>query len=248
MSRLYGYVPSPQDERDWSLERLGAPLASIPDEINRDGLIEKIYNQRGSSCTGWGTARGWHLRARIQGDKTVAFPSAPLIYTEGRIADSASPTAPLEDVGCYPRLTLLATQKLGVVPLESWNDPSKDLTRPDWEILTESADARGVTFARVYGLDAMKRALAAGFPLVVGFKVDASFEDYRGGVWDGMRGQVLGGHCTCIFSYDAESLRGANSWDYDWGESGLYRISNRAAESEILEAFAVQLVENVGAT
>lgn len=243
MSRLYGYNPSPPDERDWSLEKFGAPRIQIPDAIYREHLIEKVYNQRGNSCTGWGTARGWHLRARIQGDMKVPFPSAPLIYTNGVIADSADPEAPLNDFGCYPRLTLLGCKELGVVPLESWNDPFQDLTRPDWGILRKSADMRGVTFARVYGLDEMKQALASGFPLVVGFKVDTSFEDYRGGIWDGVKGQLQGRHATCIFDFDTESLRGVNSWDYSWGNQGLYRISNRAAQSEILEAFAVQLVE-----
>lgn len=242
MTREYGkgYRPSPHDARDWELHKLGALSPSVPDRVNRDSLIESIYNQTGSSCTGWGTGRGWHTRARIQGDMAAPFPSAPLIYSEGRAADVVLADAPLLDQGCYPRLTLKACADLGVVPLDKWNGPAIQNARPDWETLRESADRRGVTFARVSGVDQMKVALANGYPLVVGFEVDQSFELYRGGIWNGMQGVSVGGHCTCFIGYDPDSFRGVNSWNDDWGESGLYRMSLNAAAT--IEAWAVQLV------
>ena len=239
--REFGYLPSPDDERDWPLYKLGeVTLEALADRVDNDRFVEQIYNQTGNSCTGWGTARAWHVRARIQGDSSVHFPSADLIYAEGRIADTADPDAPLDDIGCYPRLTLLATKQLGVVPLDRWTRSPAGVMRPDWGTIRESADMRGVSFARVYGVDEMKRSIASGFPLVVGFRVDTSFIDYDGGIWDGMNGEYRGGHSTCLLSYDEESLRGPNSWGDEWGESGFYRISNRAAEG--IEAWAVQLV------
>ncbi len=235
-----GFHPSPDDARDWPLHKLGARLLAFPDYVDNDHTIEQIYNQFGLSCTGWAAARAWHVRARLQGDVTAPFPSGPLIYTEGRAADAGTADAPLVDDGCTLRLVLQAETELGVVPLDRWNGPALQSIRPDWETLREAADMRGVSYARVYGVDEMRVALASGYPLLVGFQVDRSFEDYRSGVWDGMKGPPLGGHATCFTGYKIGSFRGVNQWDYDWGEQGMYWISDRAADG--IEAWAIELV------
>lgn len=236
-----GYRPSPPDERDWSLTRLGVTrLGALPDRVSYEQHVEAIYDQFGSSCVGWGLGRGWHVRARIQGDSAAPFPSAPAIYSLARSAED--PTAPLVDGGAYPRLGLYAISKLGVLPLERWNDPGQLNDRPDWEALRESADCRGIQYARLFGIDDIRRALAAGHPVAVGYQVDQSFVDYAGGTWDGMLGPAKGGHCTCLIGYEPGRLRGVNSWSYDWGESGLYWISDAAADG--IEAWAVELVSS----
>jgi hypothetical protein len=241
MSRFAkGSRPSPDDPRDWPLHKLTAARVAIPDVVNHENLIEVIQDQgQYGSCVGWGSTRAWHLRARIQGDLTVHYPSATAVYSEAVASDVGDPTVPLRDEGTFPRSGLTAMAKLGVVPLSAFN-PDVIPVRPNWATFTQSADRRGVQFARVYGATEMRTALAAGFPIVVGFDVDQSFEDYAGGVWNGMQSAALGGHCTCWFGYKPGAFRGVNSWSASWGESGMYWISDAAADG--VEAWAVQLV------
>jgi Papain family cysteine protease len=235
-----GCNPSPPDERDWSVERLGVAIGEpIPDEIDNDHLIEEVYDQYGQSCVGWGSGRGWHLRARLQGDSTAKYPSALAIYAPARAAEQGLADAPLQDNGTYIRTGLLAMAKLGVVPLELWNDPARTNDRPPWDILQASADRRGVQYARVYGVTEMRRALANRMPLVFGIQVDTSFEDHKDGVWNGMKGASKGGHCMCAIGYSLGAFRIVNSWGRDHGEGGLCWIADHAMESS--ECWAIQL-------
>lgn len=228
---LFGAQPSPDDERDWSLQKFGAPqFSALPTSVDHMRHVEQIFQQRGSSCCGWGTTRAWHVRARIQGDKVVPYPSAQLNYTLGRCALQAD-TGPLLDEGCWPRLTLMAAKELGMVPMDRWNDPLKQNERPDWGTLRESLDRRSVAFARLFGVEEMKIALAMGHPVVVAHEVDDSFVNYSGGIWEGPISGRTSGHCMCLIGYNDEDsvpwFRGVNSWDDDFGEEGTYRISQR---------------------
>ena len=252
MTRLYGCQPSPDDDRDWALGKFGAPsFSALPTKVDYSRFVEEMFQQRGNSCCGWGTTRAWHVRARIQGDMAVRYPSAPLNYTLGRCALQGD-VEPLADDGCWIRLTLLAAAKLGMVPLERWNDPANQNVKPDWETLRRSVDRRSVTFARVYGTDEMALALAMGHPLVVGFDVGSTFDNYAGGIWEGPEAGLATGHCTSLVGYNFEGAQdcfiGVNSWGADWGEGGLYRISKRSIPlMRRFEAWAVQLVNTEAA-
>lgn len=244
---LFGSQPSPDDGRDWSLQKFGAPqFATLPTRVDHMRHVEQIFQQRGSSCCGWGTTRAWHVRARIQGDKAVPYPSAQLNYALGRCALQGD-TGPLLDEGCWPRLTLMAAKALGMVPMDRWNDPLKQNERPDWETLRESLDRRSVAFARLFGVEEVKIALAMGHPVVVAFDCDKSFTDYRGGIWEGPISGLTSGHCTALVGYDDEDpvpwFRDVNSWDDDWGEEGTCRISQRCIPHlRRFEAWAVEAV------
>lgn len=232
---------SPHDARDWPLHRIGATSVRVPDAVNRDNLVKLVTDQSiTSSCVGQACARAWYTRAVLQGDINVEYPAPFAIYGVALAAEMVDPNGPLLDNGTYPRLGLKAMADVGVVAMNRWNDVGRVTERLPWEILRESSDRRGVRFARVDGQAEMRRALASGFPLVVAFDVDQSFEDYRGGVWTGMRGRSLGGHCTTLIGYDVGKFRGVNSWAETWGEHGLYWISDLAALD--IEAWAVELV------
>jgi hypothetical protein len=239
-SNRFGWRESPHDVRDWPLGRFGVgAVRTVPDSIDRGALVEAVYLQDGPSCTGWGIARGWHLRARLQGDRTAPFPCAPAIYGLARAREVGPEWKdPLPDVGAYVRQGLDAVNECGVLHLEGWAGPRD--RRPPWRALQASADHRGLRYARCWSTDEIRLALAAGYPVVIGHGVDQAYADYRGGIWPGLRGPAIGGHCTCLLDYTPDAARGVNSWDVTWGEAGLYRMAWPALIG--VEAFAVELV------
>jgi hypothetical protein len=237
-----GFRRSPPDSRDWGLHRLGVVRAdTLPDVISFEPLIDRIYDQGPTqSCTGWATARAWHLRAQIQGDKSARHPSALALYALARCAEVALPDATLTDEGTYPRLVLQAADALGVCPLETWSDLARVNDRPDWESLREGIDRRRVRYARINGAHDVRVALAAGHPVTIGIDVDAAFEEWTGGVWPGPTGPVLGGHDVCAVAYDSRGIRIINSWSEAWSDNGLAWLSDGAVDRS--ECWAVDVV------
>lgn len=91
-----------------------------------------------------------------------------------------------------------------------------------------AAGQRAVSYSRVVqSLNQLKGALAAGFPVVLGFTVYESFEGAdvaATGVvpMPGAGEKVLGGHCVVAVGYDDSSQRFIirNSWGAGWGQDG----------------------------
>jgi C1A family cysteine protease len=78
---------------------------------------------------------------------------------------------------------------------------------------------------------AIKQALAAGFPVIIGISVYESFESAAAAKtglipMPAKDEQMLGGHCMMAFSYDDETQTFGirNSWGEGWGDHGNCRI------------------------
>jgi len=65
-------------------------------------------------------------------------------------------------------------------------------------------------------------------PVEAAFTVFSDFPNYRSGVYQHVKGSALGGHAIRILGWGVE--RGtpywlvANSWNYDWGNNGTFKI------------------------
>jgi hypothetical protein len=80
-------------------------------------------------------------------------------------------------------------------------------------------------YARIYSLDELKQALAAGKIVVAGVYVTDSFMRWGGTGSIGVpEGAIYGGHAVVFCGYDdsRQAIRGVNSWGKKWGDNGFF--------------------------
>merc|ERR1712088_311315 len=65
-------------------------------------------------------------------------------------------------------------------------------------------------------------------PVEAAFTVFADFPNYKSGVYQHVSGGALGGHAIRILGWGEENGTPywlvANSWNYDWGDKGTFKI------------------------
>ena len=241
MSRYYGWRPSPKDERDWPLSRLGLVQGVFgrPDSVDYSHMIDKIVDQVGPSCVGEGTARGVHVRRMIEG-AVADLPDALFIYALAR-AYEVGPDGPLPNDGAFIRNALQVINDCGVAPRGTCS-PDDILQRPNWRAMQLAADSRQLEYARLLSADEARSALWSGFPVVIGGDVDQAYCD-RGPSdppWNGVAGTVLGGHCRCLVGYEPGALLEVNSWGTNWAQGGFSWLTDSVVDSS--ELWAVKMV------
>jgi len=91
----------------------------------------------------------------------------------------------------------------------------------------------------IVGEENMKTEVSTNGPFEVAFEVYADFYSYATGVYQHKTGSYEGGHAVKLLGYGEEDgvkyWICANSWDYDWGEKGFFRILRGSNECGIEE-------------
>lgn len=235
---LCGLRPSPPDDRDWPIHKLGVDMgASIPAEVSYDSLVTIVYDQDGGTCVGESTARAWNLRALIQGARNALYPDPNAIFALANAVELGDPKLPIEDNGAIPRCALQAVKENGVLPRGLWSDR---LTRPDWATITNMADRRVIKYARCANAYQARQALAAGFPVKNGGPIDRAYTKWTTGVYPGLTGPILGRHDRCLIGYGSGWFLEINSWGALDAVRGRRKLSDVAVEE--CELWAMELV------
>jgi C1A family cysteine protease len=135
------------------------------------------------------------------------------------------------DSGAYIRDGIKAVYQYGA-PLESlWPYDARKLTvRPSYNAYTDAAKRKVKAYQRCANFAAVKTALAAGNPVVVGFDVYESFESDAVAATGVMpypnvnTEQLLGGHAVTIVGYNDQHswFIVRNSWGTSWGDHGYF--------------------------
>jgi len=117
-------------------------------------------------------------------------------------------------------------------PLESlWPYNVSHFTHvPSPAAIADAAKRKITKYQNAADITAVKDALAAGFPVVIGFSVYESFQDpsvANTGIMpmpNVNTEQLLGGHAVCIVGYDdhKQHFIVRNSWGPDWGDKGYF--------------------------
>lgn len=207
---------------------LGAPFSRIlPQKVDLRPKMPPVYDQGDlGSCTANA------ICGVVQYENHALQGSRLFLYYNERIVEGDVK----EDNGAFLSDGIASLATYGLCPEGDW---PYDITKfniqppnPCYEMAK-----RHMTHS-VYSLPQsileMKRALAAGFPFVVGIAVYESFESHavsRSGVvpMPGPSEECLGGHAVVCVGYNEATNRWImrNSWGTRWGDAGYFHLPYR---------------------
>lgn len=234
-----GRIADIGDIRDHPL-LLTAPPASLPSKVDLRPQMPPIGDQgQLGSCTAWASTAAY--RYELDRQKLPDFEPSELAqyyWTRGLEGTTKS------DAGGTIRDAVKVLATRGAAPESLWPYDVKQFAKAPPSTVTKAA---GTHLALEYQsvpqtLAAVKGALAAGYPVVIGISVYASFESdtvAKTGVvpMPGTREQMLGGHALLLVGYDDATSRFTvrNSWGTGFGDKGYvylpyaYVVSSKLA-------------------
>ena len=219
--KKYHWVRDKPDSRDHMFT--AAPV-SLPASVDLRSYASAIEDQgQLGSCTGNSVAGAIELIDR-KNSKNLDV-SRLFIYYQARLLEGTV----RYDAGAYIRDAMKAANKYGA-PLETlWPYAiNRFATKPSQMAYNDALRRRVTGYQRCVDFAAVKNALAAGRPVVVGFYVYESFESIgANGIMlypDVNTEQFLGGHAVCLVGYNDSTQRfiARNSWGTSWGDSGYF--------------------------
>lgn len=254
----WGMFPSPPDEHDWPLFRIAKIPEVLPKKVDLSHHIPFILDQQGCGVcvakSGVNALNIFFNSKKMLPDKGL---SSLFLYTRCKQEDGMP-----DDEGTYPRVALKIMQKEGVcsaklLPFEGKCKPLPVLTQ---QMKSNAQNYKIKAYARVYGVEQIKQALAAGKVVMVGTMVTKdNWLDGDEWILEPL-GQWLGLHATLLCGYDDTLehagyrgfFKGINSWGEGWGEKGFYYMAYDYTKWEnkdlpglfaLMEAWAVEFEE-----
>jgi C1A family cysteine protease len=232
----FGWRRDRPDHRDYLLhERVRLPLAGmLPIAVDlrlSEHLDDPIFDQgQIGSCTANAIASALQFVERATGLTADVTPSRLALYYWERVLEGSVD----EDVGAELRDGLKVVAGLpGYVDESLWPyHVGRFAEAPPPPVVAAAARNRATRYMRVVvSAASMKQALAAGFPVIVGFDVFepmVSDQVARTGIlprpFSGQ--QPIGGHAVLLVGYDdaARVWICRNSWGSDWGRDGYFTV------------------------
>ncbi|MFG1798392.1 C1 family peptidase [Nocardia sp. NPDC049149] len=172
------------------------------------------------SCVAWAT--GYTGYGVLMNEQNIANgPMAPM-FTYSQIAKG-------NDQGTWAGVALPMQQRQGIdTKADYWQGDFDYTTQPDAK---ERANAARYKLSGAQDLSSgnrvanVKKAIAAGLPVPIGFDVKESFENlnernYNYNPRPGERS--VGGHEVTIVAYDQKGVTIENSWGSGWGHHGFF--------------------------
>lgn len=226
--RGLGWIPDAPDERDWSADRLALP-GRAPAEASLAPWVVSVLDQGPtSSCVAHAVAQALRIALAVRGMASPPLPSRLALYWAARAASGHLG----RDEGTTIRAAFAQAAQLGLADEKRWPwESGRVLERPPWDVWQAAIDARLTGYYRINAVgparcEAVRGAIAARHPVVLGLRLDTAFSRLRAGdVWPGPRGEILGGHAVCAAAYDDEALTIVNSWGLGWADRGWGRVS-----------------------
>ncbi len=220
----YNWTRDTEDKRDYKFA--ARPLAALPTKVDLRANCSPIENQGNlGSCTGnaiAATIEYLYKKAKKPVDVSRLF-----IYYEERVLGGNVN----QDSGAYIRDGIKVVNKKGA-PLENlWPyNERKFAYKPTQASYVDALRRKAVGYQRCLDFNAVKNALAIGYPVVIGFNVYESFESQIVANTGQMpfpnvnTEECLGGHAVTLVGYDdtKQKFIARNSWGAGWGDKGYF--------------------------
>jgi hypothetical protein len=226
--RVLNWVPSPPDPRDYTLSAfLPHILAadSLPSAVDLGHPLPIEDQSFIGACTAFGSGGAFEFASRKLGLTTASVSKlAQYFWTR---ALGGFPTN--QDTGAYVRDTMRAFAQYGAALSSVYPyDPSRYTQTPPQFVELDATKRKALKYISVpVDVNTIKATLAAGYPVVIGFRVPQAFMSTRS---DGMvsadMSSIVGGHCVLLVGYDDATGRFKirNSWSTAWGDNGYAYI------------------------
>jgi hypothetical protein len=223
---VYDALPSVRDTRDYRM--MAVDLRNLPEQYSLPpvGILDQ---GREGACVGHGCAGARETLEIIGGNPPPLVPlSRAFIYFKARELEGTQD----QDSGAMVRDGCKVMQTIGVPTEATFPYTAGDYRRvpPDLD-LTEAAQYRIASYARLNSSGEVRAAISANMPVVIGVAVFQSFETSIGP--DGLvplpgNEPELGGHCMYIRGYRPNPravgtylFDTVNSWSESFGDRGV---------------------------
>jgi len=226
--RRYGYISDVKDHNDYpaamkfKVGRFAYPLTASLAQFRPP--VEDQGEE--GACTAFGTSGA--IRTLIRRHK----PDFDFVWSHQQLYyDARSLEGTIEsDAGAQIRNVIKTLSNKGVAHEDLWPFSKSMFFAPTQDVYEDAVQYKALSYHRVnVDVDDVKRAIASGYPVIVGLSVYASFE-YVGS--DGLvpkpvvGEKLLGGHCMRVDGYG--EIPGyftvVNSWGTSWGKEGICYI------------------------
>ncbi len=238
LGRGTGWRPDPADSRDLRM-KASAPgavsAATLPAKASLRPHVPPVRDQGAQgACTGFGTAYGAGTLARRDSAFETVY-SPQFVYNLARATIGELHL----DEGAYIRDAVRAANKVGCARESDF--PYYELqdiqhAPPTPQAMESARSWRLGEYRRCETLNDVRRALAAGQPVVFGFVCYQNL--YAPGVANtGLipepGGAAIGGHAMMAAEYDdaSRTVSGPNSWGRAWGGDGWFHLPYSYFES-----------------
>lgn len=227
----YGWHPSLPDQRDRTLvSLLAAAPPDMPVAVDLTKNMPAVRNQgQLGSCTGFASTAAYYATSKANGRYPIPE-SALFAYYNARWYEGTTDY----DAGATVRDVVKGLAKFGAASDTAWPyAPAKFATKAPASVYTTATRHQALNYYSVGQTETeLRRALAAGFPVIIGFSVYDSFESSTvqrtGNVpLPGPNEDVLGGHAVALCGYDSKNPYQwlcQNSWGTGWGDHGYFRM------------------------
>ena len=229
-SKWYGWVPDLPDQRDHVFRAPRARTGPLPAAVDLRSQCPPIWDQGAiGSCTAHAIAAALEFDQIKQAFPDAFVPSRLFIYYNERVMEGTVD----EDAGAMIRDGIKSVAHQGAPHERLWPyDARKFRLKPPATAYTDARKHAAVQYERVTPeLPELRGCLAAGYPVVFGFSVYASFESDAVAASGRVpmpkpKEKMVGGHAVLAVGYEHAGQRFIvrNSWGTSWGLNGYFTM------------------------
>lgn len=224
----YGWNPDLPDHRDFEADHAPTTQPRKVD-LREAGFLPPVWNQGElGSCVAHASGAAY-MFCQAKNNQEYWMPSRLFLYYNARDLENSTQS----DDGCQIRDSIKTLNSMGVCDESLWPYlPSKFSQKPP-KACYDKGDTEELTkYARVeQTASGLQKALAAGYPVVLGIALFESFESEsvsRTGIVSlpNPSEKSLGGHAVLVVGYDSRKkvFIVRNSWGTEWGQQGYFTI------------------------